>query len=75
MPWIASDRKIRAAAFLVRRIYRRIRTFVKMRAGRGDHVAAGRKTDDTKLVRVNVPFGGAEAHQSERPLRIFQRQR
>ena len=75
MPRITSYGKIRAAAFLVRRIHRRIRTLVKMRARRRHHVSAGRKADHPNLVRIDLPLGGVKSHQPQRPLRIFQRQR
>jgi hypothetical protein len=75
MSRITGDGKIGAATFPVGGIHRRIQPLVGMRAGCRHHVSAGGKADDAKLVWVNLPFGGVNAREPERPLRIFQCQR
>ncbi len=73
MSRIKSDRKIRAAAFFVGGITRRVQTMGKMRAYRGDQMAASRKAKHSDLVRIDVPFGGVKADKANGPLGVLQR--
>ena len=42
-------------------------------AYRGDHVPARRHAEHSDLVRIDMPLRGLEAHESHRPLGVFQR--
>ena len=75
MPWVKSYRKIRAAAFFVRRVHRRVRTLLKMRTDVRHQVSAGRKAEDSNFVRIDMPLLGVKANQSYRSLRVFKRHR
>src|SRR5882724_3035698 len=73
MPRIKRHRKIRPAAFFVRRIHGRIQPPRKMRADIRYQVPACRKSQHANLVRIDVPLRRVQAHQPYCPLRILQR--
>src|SRR5438128_4638102 len=75
MPWVKSYRKIRAAAFFVRRVHRRVRTLLKMRTDVCHQVSACRESEDSNFVRIDMPLLGVKANQSYRSLRVFKRHR
>src|ERR1041384_194150 len=75
MPWIEDDREIGAAALLVGGIDGWVQALVEVGADRRGEMAAGGEAEHADLVRIDVPFGGMEANQAQRSLRVLQGRR